>query len=357
MLELHLRRRVARAAAARAGPADARAGPSSRSSSGRRGCRCRRGSGRSRSRGPSTRRCSGTGPPRRPCGGSAPWISFLTSRYWESALGARTFIHEGRRGRSATGSERSIASECTDEIAGLEALPGIQIDVVDLERRVHCAEAERDGLGAEQTGDVAQEHPDARVRAATRPKEPPSRRRGRSGPRGGSGRPRRPRVGRRGVPLPRTKNLACQSPKAKHAGRRGRRAAGRQVERARAAVPLDPEGLVARADGCASAQSPGRCAGLERTTRHEQVVRDCPPRPRRDATPSASQPEAAPVPISPPSADGAVSGCRCGERRESRDQRTMSVPAAITHSQVDSDLRASACPVRVSWAVLDPSIE
>src|SRR4051812_49595476 len=39
----------------------------------------------------------------------APWISFLTSKYRESALGARTFIHSGRRGRSATGSERSIS--------------------------------------------------------------------------------------------------------------------------------------------------------------------------------------------------------------------------------------------------------
>src|SRR5712691_2995289 len=39
----------------------------------------------------------------------APWISFLTSKYLELALGARTFIHSGRRGRSATGSEVSIA--------------------------------------------------------------------------------------------------------------------------------------------------------------------------------------------------------------------------------------------------------
>src|SRR6185436_10476360 len=38
----------------------------------------------------------------------APWISFLTSKYWESGLGARTFIHSGRRGRCATGSEVAI---------------------------------------------------------------------------------------------------------------------------------------------------------------------------------------------------------------------------------------------------------
>ena len=35
----------------------------------------------------------------------APWISFLTSKYWPSCDGARTFIHSGRRGRSATGNE------------------------------------------------------------------------------------------------------------------------------------------------------------------------------------------------------------------------------------------------------------
>ena len=39
----------------------------------------------------------------------APWISLRTSKYAESALGARTFIHSGRRGRSATGSDRSMA--------------------------------------------------------------------------------------------------------------------------------------------------------------------------------------------------------------------------------------------------------
>ena len=35
-------------------------------------------------------------------------MRFLTSKYWELALGARTFIHSGRRGRSATGSDLSI---------------------------------------------------------------------------------------------------------------------------------------------------------------------------------------------------------------------------------------------------------
>ena len=44
----------------------------------------------------------------------APWMSFLTSKYCESALGARTFIHSGRRGRSATGSEVSIGSQSRD---------------------------------------------------------------------------------------------------------------------------------------------------------------------------------------------------------------------------------------------------
>ncbi len=38
----------------------------------------------------------------------APWISFLTSKYCESARGARTFIHGGRRGRSATGSDFTL---------------------------------------------------------------------------------------------------------------------------------------------------------------------------------------------------------------------------------------------------------
>ena len=36
-------------------------------------------------------------------------MRFLTSKYRELALGARTFIHSGRRGRSATGSDLSIA--------------------------------------------------------------------------------------------------------------------------------------------------------------------------------------------------------------------------------------------------------
>ena len=40
---------------------------SARSSSGTRACTCRRGSGTSRCRGPSTRRCSGSVPPRRSC--------------------------------------------------------------------------------------------------------------------------------------------------------------------------------------------------------------------------------------------------------------------------------------------------
>jgi hypothetical protein len=39
----------------------------------------------------------------------APWISFWTSKYFPLALGARTFIQSGRRGRSATGKDPCIA--------------------------------------------------------------------------------------------------------------------------------------------------------------------------------------------------------------------------------------------------------
>jgi hypothetical protein len=38
----------------------------------------------------------------------SPWSSFWTSKKRLSFDGARTFIHSGRRGRSATGSEVSI---------------------------------------------------------------------------------------------------------------------------------------------------------------------------------------------------------------------------------------------------------
>src|SRR5947207_13745729 len=38
----------------------------------------------------------------------APWMRLRTWSYGESALGARSFIHSGRRGRSATGSDASM---------------------------------------------------------------------------------------------------------------------------------------------------------------------------------------------------------------------------------------------------------
>jgi hypothetical protein len=47
----------------------------------------------------------------------APWISLRTSKYAESALGARTFIQSGRRGRSATGSDSSMALSLETEQA------------------------------------------------------------------------------------------------------------------------------------------------------------------------------------------------------------------------------------------------
>src|SRR5439155_26990122 len=64
----------------------------------------------------------------------APWMSFLTSKYRESALGARTFIHSGRRGLSATGSEVSMNGLAPDAGAfgGRELLEG---QVEDLTQR------------------------------------------------------------------------------------------------------------------------------------------------------------------------------------------------------------------------------
>ena len=67
VLQLHLRGGLRRRGAARAGRAATPACRSGRSSSGTPACRCRRGSGTSPSHGPSTRRCSGSGPPRRSC--------------------------------------------------------------------------------------------------------------------------------------------------------------------------------------------------------------------------------------------------------------------------------------------------
>jgi hypothetical protein len=40
----------------------------------------------------------------------SPWISFWTSKYELSFDGERTFIHSGRRGRSATGCDVSIGA-------------------------------------------------------------------------------------------------------------------------------------------------------------------------------------------------------------------------------------------------------
>jgi uncharacterized cupin superfamily protein len=60
-------------------------------------------------------------------------MSPFTSEYREFALGARTFIHSGRRGRSATGRDRSIA--------------------ISLESVVPEAPLERDDVGVFPAGD------------------------------------------------------------------------------------------------------------------------------------------------------------------------------------------------------------
>src|SRR5215208_7646204 len=64
-----------------------------------------------------------------------PWMSLRTSKYCESALGARTFIHSGRRGLSATGSELCMNRLLPELRAGLgrELLEGQAKDF--LERR------------------------------------------------------------------------------------------------------------------------------------------------------------------------------------------------------------------------------
>ena len=95
MLQPHLLRRL-RSRSGSSGSGGCSGCPSARSSSGRLGCRCRRGSGRSRSHGPSTRRCSGSGPPRRPYSGTGRG-SAPSRRRSDPGLGARTFIHSGRR--------------------------------------------------------------------------------------------------------------------------------------------------------------------------------------------------------------------------------------------------------------------
>ncbi len=110
VLQLHLRRGLRDAAAARAGRPGRTACRSGRSSSGRRACTCRRGSGTSRCRGPSTRRCSGSAPLRRSCAARARGSASGRRSTRRPCDGARTFIHSGRRGRSATGRDVSIAA-------------------------------------------------------------------------------------------------------------------------------------------------------------------------------------------------------------------------------------------------------
>src|SRR5215210_3095310 len=103
----------------------------------------------------------------------APWINLRTSKYCESALGARTFIHGGRRGRSAT--ESDFTPQSLRARVGLEALPGIQVDVVHLEGSADGAEAERDCLDAEQAAQVGEGEADPRRRRpdAARADAPP----------------------------------------------------------------------------------------------------------------------------------------------------------------------------------------
>src|SRR3954465_186872 len=60
-----------------------------------------------------------------------PWMSCLTSAWRESALGARTFIHSGRRGRSETGSDVCIPVSLwtvTPEAAARETKAGLVHD-------------------------------------------------------------------------------------------------------------------------------------------------------------------------------------------------------------------------------------
>jgi hypothetical protein len=56
-------------------------------------------------------------------------MSFLTSKYRVSALGARTFIHSGRRGRSATGSDDSIPRQFRHEAGRVSFVADVPDDV------------------------------------------------------------------------------------------------------------------------------------------------------------------------------------------------------------------------------------
>src|SRR5204863_237631 len=65
----------------------------------------------------------------------APWISFLTSKYFESCDGARTFIHSGRRGRSATGKESSTEISLMTQVLGTAPVREAGAGTLDHERR------------------------------------------------------------------------------------------------------------------------------------------------------------------------------------------------------------------------------
>src|SRR6266545_6257119 len=73
-----------------------------------------------------------------------PWISFLTSKYCEFALGARTLIHSGRRGRWATGcdlctcvSVRTVVPEVPLEMTKFGLRPGGEGWFVANAREIH----------------------------------------------------------------------------------------------------------------------------------------------------------------------------------------------------------------------------
>src|SRR5262249_1956794 len=69
----------------------------------------------------------------------SPCTSFWTSKYEPSFDGARTFIHSGRRGRSATGSEvcKAPLSLCS---AGLSTVATVKRTVQSVYRSEHTKE-------------------------------------------------------------------------------------------------------------------------------------------------------------------------------------------------------------------------